>query len=569
MTPSAVSTATAVARFVEVEEGGVTWRIDGEWSEVILTEVVRRLPAISRGGEVIKQNRMRTVYRVPLEGRRHAHVYLKVHRAPTPFERAKSLVLPSRAATEWRLMTLFREAGIPTARPLARAERRVHGVLREAYFITEAISGASDLVPFLKRAFPGPVRGRARASRREFLGRLALYVREMHDRGLYYSDLHSGNVLVTGEEPGEASLHFIDLHTGRERARLDFKTRLKNLTRLSHSLLEVTGRADRLRFLLDYAGGDAALGHRLRRVFSRAEARLTRLERRRLRSRGSRCITESSRFTRLFSARHGMRGYAQRRFPEAFWHEVVAAHGRASAGDGGRLLKDGRSTRVTALAIGDGPAGPERVCVKEYRCPSVFDRLKRALGYSKARRAWLAGNALAVRGVPVAEPLALLRGAGQGRSDLLVMRDVSDLPRLDHLVFERYPDAARRPQPGRWELARRVASYASDLHRRGVYHNDLKACNVLVSGGARGASFVLIDYDGARCFPRPVDLRRRIKNLAQLSASIPTSISNTERCRFFRAYSEGRLSRTDRRRYYRGVIEACRVKTVVKERPIE
>jgi tRNA A-37 threonylcarbamoyl transferase component Bud32 len=544
---------------VQIARAGLDWRVDAEFRDVVVETVIDRLASLAESGaSVVKHNRMRTVYRIPVSGA-SGSLYLKVHRVPTAFERMKSLVRPSRAVTEWRMMTLFREAGLPTARPLAVAERRVRGVLRDAYFLTEGIEDARDLVPWLLRAFPGRPRGRARAAKREILSELARLVRAMHDRGVWYADLHSGNVLVTGERPEDARIHFIDLHTGRRARRLGVRARLRNLARLGHSLLEATSRTDRLRLFLAYAGDDGVLGSALRRTFRRSEARIAKLERRRLRSRDLRCVVESSRFTKLRS--QGIRGFAQRRFPSEFWLDVVAGHARAVRGESGTVFKNGRSTRVTAFAVGG-----ERVCVKEYRCPSPLDRLKRALGYRKSVRAWRAGNALAVRGVEAAEPLACLIGAGPHGADLLVMRDVSELARLDHFVFEKLGGAE---SPARRRLARAVARWVAGLHRSGVYHNDLKACNVLVAGSDDARRFVLIDYDGARALRRPVSAARRVKNLAQLSASIPTFVSLAERFRFFDVYADGRMVRAERRRYQRGVVDACRRKILVRDRTIE
>ncbi|MBI1852420.1 MAG: hypothetical protein HYR85_18930 [Planctomycetes bacterium] len=550
-------------RAVDVIRDGLAWRVDADWRDVVVRDVIDRLPAIREGaalGTVVKQNLMRTVYRIAVEGAPGRCVYLKVHRVPTLIEKLKSLVRASRAETEWRMMTIFRESGLPTARPLAVAERRAGAVLRDAYFVTEGIADATDLVPYLNRAFPVRLRGGVRGAKRALLARLARLVRSMHERGIYYSDLHSGNILVTGDPPDEARIHFIDLHTGHRVSKLGVRRRLRNLARLSHSLLEATTRTDRLRFFLDYAAGDAVLGPALRSAFRRLEARVARLERRRLRSRALRCVMESSRFTRLRS--DGLRGFAQRRFSAGVWREVITGHARALRGDVGRKFKDGRSTRVTGFETSAG----ECVCVKEYRCPSPLDRLKRALGYRKALRSWRAGNALLVRGIEVAEPLAFLRAAGPGGADLLVMRDVSDLSRLDHFVFERMAGTRNRE---RRRLEREMATFVADLHRRGAYHNDLKACNVLVAGTDAARRFLLIDFDGARTVRGGVSVRRRIKNLAQLSASIPTFVSLSERFRFLRDYSQGRMSRAERRRYYVGVIRACRRKTTVGERPIE
>jgi tRNA A-37 threonylcarbamoyl transferase component Bud32 len=69
----------------------------------------------------------------------------------------------------------------------------------------------------------------------------------------------------------------------------------------------------------------------------------------------------------------------------------------------------------------------------------------------------------------------------------------------------------------RAELARALGSLLARLHRRGAYHADLKANNVLWRPGAEPR---LLDY-GAVQFAAAVSRRRRVKNLAQLNAALP------------------------------------------------
>ncbi len=78
-------------------------------------------------------------------------------------------------------------------------------------------------------------------------------------------------------------------------------------------------------------------------------------------------------------------------------------------------------------------------------------------------------------------------------------------------------DFARSGGPERAELARGLGSLVARLHRRGAYHADLKANNVLWRPGAAPR---LLDYGAVR-FSARVPRRRRVKNLAQLNAALP------------------------------------------------
>jgi tRNA A-37 threonylcarbamoyl transferase component Bud32 len=81
-----------------------------------------------------------------------------------------------------------------------------------------------------------------------------------------------------------------------------------------------------------------------------------------------------------------------------------------------------------------------------------------------------------------------------------------------------------------------VAEFLRGLHTADVNHGDLKASNLLVQEREAGWQVSLVDLDHVR-FGRPLTRREKILNLAQLNASIPSSIGPMARLRFLRAYA--------------------------------
>ena len=130
---------------------------------------------------------------------------------------------------------------------------------------------------------------------------------------------------------------------------------------------------------------------------------------------------------------------------------------------------------------------------------------KRFARPAAARRAWFGGNGLEARGIATCTPLAW---AGRW----LVMADGGAT--LSDWVDR---DFARSTEFERDELARALGGLLARLHRRGVYHADLKANNVVWHPGEEPR---LLDY-GRVHFAARVSRRRRVKNLAQLNAALP------------------------------------------------
>lgn len=126
----------------------------------------------------------------------------------------------------------------------------------------------------------------------------------------------------------------------------------------------------------------------------------------------------------------------------------------------------------------------------------------------RARTAWLGARGLESRGI--CTPAAL---ACSGR--WVVMEDAG-------LNLSDWVDAefAKACPEAHQELARALGELLGTLHRRGIYHGDLKANNIAWSPGRPPA---LLDTADVR-FRRRISRRRRIKNLAQLNAALPDTV---------------------------------------------
>ena len=98
---------------------------------------------------------------------------------------------------------------------------------------------------------------------------------------------------------------------------------------------------------------------------------------------------------------------------------------------------------------------------------------------------------------------------------------------------------------------RALVDLMADLHRRGIYHADLKACNITWTPGTPPR---LLDYEKV-LFRLRVPRRRRMKNLAQLNSALPDIIPGPLRERGLQRYVERSGFRGDVRRLRRDVID--------------
>ena len=199
--------------------------------------------------------------------------------------------------------------------------------------------------------------------------------------------------------------------------------------------------------------------------------------------------------------------------------DTVLASGRV------RVLQAGDRTTIAAVACDGGGARTE--ALSETTTARVLETPRARLGRDARLARRRAGSA------PRASRLR--------RSSPFSSAGASALP-LRSCAVTRWVTgpAARRPLAARDAAARRAltvafADYLRALHAAGIYPQDLRGANVLVTG-EEPPRFVLVDLDRVRRYRR-LSWRRRRKNVVQVHRSVGRGASLArERLRFLRRY---------------------------------
>jgi len=152
-----------------------------------------------------------------------------------------------------------RSLGIPTAEVVAAVRRGVLGPFYRGAVYSKEVTGAVDLLSYLRSADQHADRHSLRA-KRDTLREAGRIVRMAHDAGLLHADLQLKNVLVRHD--GRPAIFLIDLDKARWHKRLPRSLRTMNLMRLARSAAKAArsgvsiSRTDMLRFLIGYVGPD-------------------------------------------------------------------------------------------------------------------------------------------------------------------------------------------------------------------------------------------------------------------------------------------------------------------------
>jgi serine/threonine protein kinase len=216
------------------------------------------------------------------------------------------------------------------------------------------------------------------------------------------------------------------------------------------------------------------------------------------------------------------------------FRDCIREHRRALTSGGGCVRKNSPESAVTIISLRDFPP----LCVKEFKPRGFMHGVKKLFRSSKASRTFENGLLLQDHGVTAAKPLALVGTSGSGftKSEWVIMEVIHGSMELDRYILKKssrgWTDSEKR------NLVRELAEFLGSMHSRGIYHSDMKTCNILasedhISGRNR---FYLVDYDDV-IFGKSFRKKAALKNLSQIFLSTPSIISIRDRMRFLRIYS--------------------------------
>jgi tRNA A-37 threonylcarbamoyl transferase component Bud32 len=415
-----------------------TWSPRGGCEEVVCRAVLRTL------------GKTRTVYDATWGERR---IVLKVF---TKFGKALY-----HALREWRGLKRLEARQINSPRPLFLGYSPAGWIVATAW-----LDGAVTTAELWKTADTDE-------KKIQILSTVARELAEQHDRGVIQKDMHLGNFMIRGREVfalDPAMMRFSRGPIGRKRS----------IRRVAQWVAILPER-------------DVAAIESVFREYARARSwsvgpediEQLRTAHRRHRDKaleqGLRKFLRTNR--RHQAIRSGpWRGLADRKLSEAVDFDEIAPRLDEIMMQG-RILKDGRTSFVSHVTLGD-----VEVVIKRYNRKGLLHALRHTLKGSRAQRSWLNANRLSLLDIPTPRPLAYIdrRQGPLLRSSYFITEFVAG--RGLHGILRDRAVAADRKQ----HLIDEVVRTLSRLARHGITHGDLKHSNILCDGG----TIVLTDLDG-------------------------------------------------------------------------
>jgi hypothetical protein len=205
----------------------------------------------------------------------------------------------------------------------------------------------------------------------------------------------------------------------------------------------------------------------------------------------------------------------------------------------------------------------EQIGLKQFCYPHFWGRVKEYFRRSKGLKAWTAANGLRARGLPTLKPLALVERKGwMGlRESFLFMEALANDLEMDRYVLKGFEGLKRKRV-----FIKTFARWLDGLHRMGVYHKDMKTCNILVSEKGEAWDFHLLDFEDVR-MDEKVNRKKLFRNFLQLNTSTPQVMTRVDRLRFIREYLRLNPIVKDEKAFLHGLVDESRRRGLVYVSP--
>lgn len=132
----------------------------------------------------------------------------------------------SKARRSFEYASRLKELGIGTPQPVAFFENSDIVGLKDSYYACEHLENVFE--------FREIVQKEDFENREEIIRQFTRFSAFMHEKGVEFLDHSPGNTLIKNEGNGNYSFYLVDLNRMKFHTSLDFQTRMKNLSKITH-----------------------------------------------------------------------------------------------------------------------------------------------------------------------------------------------------------------------------------------------------------------------------------------------------------------------------------------------
>ncbi len=520
------------------------------------------------GTVLVKENVQRQVWLFDIgENSCYAKLYLRNGK----WSHIKRCLRGPACLKEWEVAHYAISHGVNCVEPLACAISNDPSSRLDCLLITAGKSETLSLTEYWENLSPKSFSGNKKKIDL-LIDSIAELLAKTHHAGMTHSDLHPGNLLVQDQNGDKPEVCLVDLHSIRFGKPISDREAIYNIAQLNQWFRQNATLLQRLRLLKRYMYYRTLLSDVARdnwapetlpywtRSLDQAAQRHTK----KLWASRDRRIMRNSRYfaslklpghwnTHVFLKTKHPTGYSLTShldFAPDDWEEALSCPEEIISGFIEKI-RPIKNTRSALVCRGTLQVGSEQVnvVIKRHRSKKRFARLWDCMRHSRGLRAWKMSFAMMHRGLPVAQPLAVLdqRVGPILLNNLFITEDVTPSVNLRVFLLSILPVLRKdKRESMKRVLIIQLSGLLKKMHRNGFSHRDMKATNILIRNisldspetvNPEDLQLVLIDLDGLR-LNKIVRMKDQLRALARLSISADLSphITLADRVRFLKNY---------------------------------
>jgi hypothetical protein len=189
---------------------------------------------------LVRENKVRASFFMKAPETGEQQLFIKRYKVRGWQDVAKYIFLPLKAVSEWRNLRLLKDCGLPVPPPVAIGIKKNGVVLQDSCLIVEALLNTQPLNEYVAAQLPLAATEKAEALKQSLALSLARLAAEIHNKKIYYRDLHAGNILIRAEDNGQYQLFLIDLHRAWKPFALLEWMKIRDIAQLCNSLPELS-----------------------------------------------------------------------------------------------------------------------------------------------------------------------------------------------------------------------------------------------------------------------------------------------------------------------------------------
>ncbi|MBU0650885.1 lipopolysaccharide kinase InaA family protein [bacterium] len=398
----------------------------------------------------------------------------------------KYLFKMSKAKKEWVVLRKLFERDISVPEPVLMAERKKIGIKLENILVIKAVANAKDLLDICRELKTAGLK-----ERRDFIRKLALFVKQIHEHGIFHRDFHGSNVLV---DQKSQKMFLVDFHKVKIIKKLSRKQIFIDLAYLNSSVSPFFNRSEKLFFLYEYFGHYIGKKELVENIYSiqKLTCKFCEIDRP--------VLDIKKFFVNRYSA--------------------------------------GKITNFDFLNKKNTVKKGSKVCVYKINKDDLFPFPVLLKGGDKVvfrkklqlRKEFYNSIELKKLNINTPEPLFFFNKFGF----YLVFRFINSAQSADAYFYsQKFNNLDKK------RFIRGLGLFVRSLHAKGIFHKDLKGANILARRiNLEKFQFFLID-NGRIKFKKDLLDKNILFNLAQLNASFRKDITDKDRINFLSVYCKG------------------------------